>query len=39
MKREYSYGSIILVEIIIGIVAFGFYLDFGRSLSALYSFI
>lgn len=39
MKREYSYGSIILVEIIIGIVAFGFYLAFGRNLSTLYSLI
>ena len=30
MKREYSYGSIILVEIIIGIVSFGLYMAFGE---------
>ncbi|MDU2830807.1 MAG: hypothetical protein E7C03_10225 [Anaerococcus sp.] len=30
MKREYSYGSIIIVEIIIGIVIFGLYMAFGE---------
>lgn len=30
MKREYSYGSIIIVEIIIGIVSFGLYIALGE---------
>lgn len=29
MKREYSYGSVILVEIIIAVLAFGLYMAFG----------
>ncbi|WP_049690107.1 hypothetical protein [Anaerococcus jeddahensis] len=41
MKREYSYGSIILVEIIIAIVSFGIYMAFGEKAneSTIFSII
>lgn len=41
MKREYSYGSIILLEIILGIVTIGLFFAFGKdnSDSILYSII
>lgn len=41
MKREYSYGSIILIEIILGIVTIGLFFAFGKdnSDSILYSII
>ncbi|MDU3199647.1 MAG: hypothetical protein E6696_05070, partial [Anaerococcus hydrogenalis] len=41
MKREYSYGSIILFEIILGIVTIGLFFAFGKdnSDSILYSII
>lgn len=39
MKREYSYGSVILVEIIIAVLAFGLYMAFGDKAneSVIYS--
>ena len=41
MKREYSYGSIILVEIIMGAIAFGLYMAFGSKAndSVIYSLL
>lgn len=41
MKREYSYGSVILVEIIIAVLAFGLYKAFGSKAneSIIYSIL